>query len=66
MGEYREMSDGELLQEAQELDEIIYVHECYGVSDLRRLSAITSELGRRGYEPQEVHSKVEWIKTKTE
>jgi len=66
MEEYRNMSDQELLNEARELDEIIYVVECYGVSDMRRMSEVCNELNRRGYEPVEVHKQVEWIKKEVE
>jgi hypothetical protein len=62
MEEYRKMSDEELQTEAHDLDQMIYVIECYGVSDLRRLSAVCNELNRRGFEPVQVRSEVEWVR----
>lgn len=50
LSEFETMSDDELLLEHQQLDEMIYKVECYGVNDLKRLNLVCEEIGKRGIE----------------
>lgn len=44
------LTDTELMQEYRELDNMIYVVECYGTGDMRRLFAVEELLRERGYD----------------
>ena len=56
MNEYQIMSIEDLIKEAKGLDYMIYEAECYGRSDMLRLSACINELAERGIEPVEGHT----------
>ena len=60
---FKDMSDKELMVEAQSLYQSIYITDCFGTSDLIRLELTVRELEKRDYAIQEIKT-LKFIKSK--
>ena len=50
--EFKDMTDKQLIDDVQELNQSIDVVDCFGVKDLILRGMIENELGKRGYDSQ--------------
>jgi len=50
--EFKDMTDKQLIDDVQGLNQSIDVVECFGVKDLVLRGMIENELGKRGYDSQ--------------
>ena len=50
--EFKDMTDKQLIDDVQGLNQSIDVVECFGVKDLILRGMIENELGKRGYDSQ--------------
>ena len=60
---FKDMSDEELMAEAQSLYQSIYITDCFGTNDLIRLELTARELEKRGYIVEEIKT-LKFIKSK--